>query len=285
MMKRIVTTLSLIVFSVLAYSQAAWIVPETPDVTKPVRIYVDLTKTTNTSCLNEPGPFYIWTWSPFEHKEGSSKVNGTGDKPWKNSNDVLMMTRDSVKGEKVWYYEMTPTEFYEVPAADVYSKGISLLVKPKDGGGYGDPDIKTEDLIISITPPKLSRGYIYNVPATILPNELVTIYYDNPIDTNAAMKNLATGDAYLWIKCTGIDTVTMAPVVYQPTPFFLVGDNPKLEMSKDPLTGKFYLTFVPETFFGFSPTFRSTNIECTVKRKTLPDRTSDQPKLKTYRCE
>jgi hypothetical protein len=283
-MKNIIYSMVLSLISTITFGQAAWVLPETPDVTQPVRIYVDLDKTTNTSCKDLPGPFYIWTWSPKEMPAGSGKENGTGDKAWKNSNEALKMTKDSDKGPKVWYFEMTPTEFYEVTASDVYSKGISFLVKPKDGGGYGDPDLKTEDLKISITPPKLTRGYIYQVPATILPQEIVTINYDNAVDTNVAMKNLAAGDAYLWIKCTGLDTVTGSEIVYQPSPFFLVGTNPKLEMEKDNLTNKFFLSFIPKEFFGFGANFVPTNIECTVKRKDTPDRTSDQPKLKFYKC-
>jgi hypothetical protein len=283
-MKKLIYSLALTLISSLAFGQAAWVVPENPDVTQPVRIYVDLDKVTNPSCKDLLGPFFIWTWSPKELPAGSGKENGLGDKAWKNSNDVLVMTKDPIKGEKVWYFEMTPTEFYEVAASEVYSKGISFLVKPKDGGGYGDPDLKTEDLKISITPPKLSRGFIYQVPATILPQEIVTVFYDNASDTNIAMKNLANGDAYLWIKCTGLDTLTGATITYQPTSFFLVGTNPALEMLKDNATGKFYLSLIPQEFFGFAPNFVAANIECTVKRKDTPDRTSDQPKLKFYKC-
>ncbi|OYU95044.1 MAG: hypothetical protein CFE21_12100 [Bacteroidetes bacterium B1(2017)] len=263
--------------------QASWVEPENPDVTQPVRLYVDLSKTTNTSCADLTGPFYIWTWKPFEHPAGSGKENGTGDKPWKNSNDILVMKQDLDKGAKVWYYEMTPTEFYGVAASEVYSKGISFLVKPKDGGGYGDPDLKTEDLNIVIAPPKLTRSYIYQVPAVILSNEITNIFYDNPVDTNVGMKNLAEGDAYLWIKCSGTDTITGAPVVYQPSSFFNAGSNPSLEMKKDLATGRFYLTMIPQSFFGFSPTFKPKEIECTVRRKvytSTADRTTDQPKIK-----
>jgi hypothetical protein len=282
-MKKIINSILFICLSSFAMGQAAWIEPENPDVTQTVRLYVDLSKTTNTSCADQPGPFYIWTWSPVELPASSPKVNGTGDKPWKSSNDILVMTKDETKGAKVWYYEMIPTEFYEVPASEVYSKGIKFLVKPKDGGGYGDPDLKTEDLIIPITPPKLTRSYIYQVPAIILPEEITTIFYDNPSDTNIGMKDLAEGDAYLWIKASGTDTISGASVVYQPSSFFAAGDNPNLEMTKDNSTGRFYLTFSPSKFFGFSPTFKPKEIECTVRRKVYTgtaDRTTDQPKIK-----
>jgi hypothetical protein len=286
-MKKLVYSILLAFISSAVMGQAAWIEPENPDVTQPVRLYVDLDKTTNTSCKDLPGPFYIWTWSPKEFALGTPKGNGTGDKPWKSSNDILVMKKDESKGPKVWYYEMTPTEFYEVEATEVYSKGINFLVKPKDGGGYGDPDLKTEDLKITITPPKLTRGYIYQVPAIVLPNEITTLYYDNPADTNIGMKDLASGDAYLWIKVSGTDTATGLAVVYQPSTFFESGSNPKLEMTKDETTGRFYLTILPSMFFGFSPTFVPKEIECTVRRKNYSssaDRTTDQPKIK-FGCD
>ncbi len=282
-MKKLIYSILFVCLSSLAMAQVAWIEPENPDVTQPVRLYVDLSKATNTSCVDLPGPFYIWTWKPKEHAAGSGKENGLGDKAWKNSNDILIMKKDADKGPKVWYYEMTPTEFYEVTATEVYSKGISFLVKPKDGGGYGDPDLKTEDINIAIAPPKLTRGYIYPVPAIVLPNEMTSIYYDNPIDTNIGMKDLAAGDAYLWIKCTGTDTITGATVVYQPSSFFNAANNAKLEMGKDLVTGKFYLTFLPSAFFGFSPTFKPKEMECTVRKKVYidtKDRTTEQPKIK-----
>lgn len=285
-MKKVFYTLILACLSNLALGQAAWIEPETPDVTQSVRLYVDLDKVTNTSLAGNAGPFYIWTWSPFEHPAGSPKANGTTDKPWKNSNDILVMTKDDSKGPRVYYYEMIPTEFYEVPATDVYSKGISFLVKPKDGGGYGEPDLKTEDLKIVVTPPKTTRGIIYQLPGTILSKEVTTIYYNHPLDTTPGMKDLEEGDAYLWIKCTGTDTLTGQTVVYQPSSFFLAGTNPALEMNKDE-TGKFYLTMVPYDFFAFSPSFKPKEIECTVRKKVYVDnndRTSDQPKIK-FGCD
>jgi hypothetical protein len=265
------------------FAQAAWVDPEEPDVTKPVRLYVDLNKTTNTSCKENEGPFYIWTWKPVELGDDNPYVNGTGDKKWKNSNELLKMTKDDSKGDFVWYYEMTPTAFYGVPASEIYSKGISFLVKPKDGGGYGSPDIKTEDLTINISPPKLVRGVTYQFPAVILDNELTTIVYNNPADTVATMQNLEEGDAYLWIKCTAVDTLTGNLVTYQPSVFLKVGNNPSLEMIKDPITNMFSLTFMPRTFFGLKPSERGKEIECKVRRKvwkTIADNTTDQPKFK-----
>lgn len=119
-------------------AQTAWIEPgPTTDVTTTCRIYVNLDKVTNTSLAGLTGPFYMWTWLPFEFPASDSMANGIGAQAWKNSNEKLKMTLDASKGPRVYYYEMIPTEFYRVPKGDVYSKGISFLVKPKDGGGFG----------------------------------------------------------------------------------------------------------------------------------------------------
>lgn len=281
-MKKLFNIVLFILASNMVFGQAAWVEPETPDVTKTVRLYVDLDKTTNQSLAAETGPFYIWTWKPIEHPAGHPLVNGIGDKAWKNSNDALQMTKDDSKGARVYYYEMVPTVFYEVSATEVYSKGISFLVKPKDGGGFGDPDLKTEDLVLTIEPPKLTRGLIYQFPTNLLKNEIVTIFYNNPKDSNTSMHNLSDGDALLWVKFTGTDTTTGNLVTIEPTKFFFVQDDPRLTMRRE-TNGMFSLTFIPSKLFNIPGNITLKDIECTVRKKnytTSNDRVSEQPKFK-----
>lgn len=90
---------------------------------------------------------YFWTWKPYEFPAGSAKANGLGDQAWKNSNEVLVMTKES---DRIYSFTLTPTEFYEVSPPTVYIEDIHFLVKPKDGGGYGDPDRKSPDLVVDI---------------------------------------------------------------------------------------------------------------------------------------
>ncbi len=261
-MKKIIaiTILFLSLYSNKLVAQAYWIEPESPDVTKPIKIYVDLSKTTNTSCKDNPGPFYIWTWKPKEFPTGDPKVNGTGEKPWKNSNELLKMTNDAAKGQYVWYYEMTPTEFYETTAADVYKNGISLLVKPKDGGGYGDPDIKTEDLNFTIEAPKTDRGSLYTVPAFAFPTEIVNFVYDNKVETKPTMKNLGADSVYILLKANTIDTVTSATKSSQVKTIFTISDNDQLKMLYEG-NGVFKYSILPYQFFSMPKNLKIIDVE------------------------
>jgi len=278
-------------FSLLAaksFGQASWIEPENPDVTKKIRIYVDLTKTTNRSCADSTGPFYIWTWNPKEHPLGHPFRNGFGEKEWQNSNDALKMTNDVDKGPLVWYYEMIPTEFYEVPAADVYKKGISLLVKTKNGGGFGEPDVKTEDLVFNIAPPKTDRGSMFAVPSDMIQNEVVNLIYDNAKELNDSMKNLAISEElFMWVNATITDTATAAIRTFAPTTFFTLDQNENLKMVRD-LNGNYRLSFIPIKMFNLTSNNEIiTQIELIVRRKlyTGPkDRSDSQPKIK-FGCQ
>jgi hypothetical protein len=287
-MKRILTLI--IGFSLISakvFGQANWIEPENPDVTKKIRIYVDLTKTTNRSCADSTGPFYIWTWLPKEHPVGHPLRNGFGEKEWQNSNDALKMTNDAAKGPLVWYYEMVPTEFYEVPAADVYKKGISLLVKTKNGGGYGAPDVKTEDLIFTIEPPKTDRGAIYSAPSSMALNEVANIIYDNNFELNDSMTNVSNDDLYAWVSASIKDTATSVTRTFAPSSFFNVASNPDLKLVKVDAK-KYRLSFIPSKLFNVTSNKEViTQIEVTVRRGNYTgpnDKSEAQPKLK-FACQ
>lgn len=287
-MKRIITLLIIVsLLSTKVFGQASWIVPENPDVTKPIRIYVDLTKTTNTSCKDSTGPFYIWTWNPKEHPLGHPLVNGIGEKTWQNSNDALKMTNDASKGPLVWYYEMTPTAFYEVPAADVYKKGIALLVKTKNGGGYGAPDVKTEDLTFTIEPPKTDRGSMYATPSAMIQNEIVNLIYDNQKEINPGMQNLVNQELYMLVTATIKDTITGLIRTFAPSTFLNVSQNTDLKLVFDG-NGLYRLSFLPNKLFNItSPNDLVTQVELVVYKKlyTGPvDRSDGQPKIK-FSCQ
>lgn len=272
MMKKVLLSLAIVCgFVANSTAQISWIDPDPTIVTDSIRLYIDLDKLDaslehNVLLQAHPGPFYIWTWSPFEHAVGSPKVNGEGEKPWKNSNELLKMTKDESKGPNVYYYAMIPTEFYEVTANDVYSKGINFLVKPKDGGGYGEPDIKSTDQILKVNPPKLDKGTLYPFPGTIFQDKLSCIIYDNTVEKKVSMQNLADGEALLYIKATIEDTATAVTSFIEPSKFLQLQNNPKLTMKKD-ATGKFRLYMVPDKFLNIPAGSVLKEIEVTVRKR------------------
>ncbi len=282
-MKKIIATIFTLITANALLAQVAWVEPKKPDVTKPIRIYCDISKATAATAddmkANPTGPYYIWTWKPSDTR-ADSLANGTGDKPWKSSNDKLMMTKDDSKGANVWYYEMIPTEFYGVDATVVYAQGISFLVKPKDGGGYGDPDVKTEDLNITIDPPSVDRGILYAVPQTIFGDQITTLVYDNPNEPKTTMQNLTDGDVYMHMVATAQDSLG-AKITIEPNKFFKVTDNPKLQMKR--LTdGRFKITMIPNRFLNVPAGYTLVDIEITVRKKTytsVADQTDKKTKL------
>ena len=271
-----------------AFAQIAWIDPDPTIATNKIRIYVDLSKLdmskeNNQRVANDPGPMYFWTWKPYEFPAGSPKANGTGEKAWKNSNELLKMTAAPDKGAKVWYYDMVPTDFYEVTATQVYASGISFLVKPKDGGGYGDPDIKTDDISLPVTPPKTSKGAVYNFPSTLLNDEVTTFIYDNAAEKKATMQGLTPDSIlYAYLKATAKDTATGTIYTYQPTPFFQVPNNPALRLQNvSPTEWRLYM--VPKTFFNIPSNLVPQSIEIWVRKKDWisdDDTSGEKPVIK-----
>lgn len=288
-MKKIVYLFIATFFAAVASGQTAWIEPENPDVNQPIRIYVDISKASNAEAAdmkaNPDGPYYIWTWKPSEAR-ADSLVNGLGDKPWKNSNDKLIMKKDADKGANVWYFECIPTQFYGVTATQVYAAGISFLVKPKDGGGYGDPDVKTEDYNLVVEPPKLDRGLLYSVPSTMLENEITSLIYENTSETKSTMQNLADGDVYMHMVATAKDTVSGNTITIEPAKFLKVTDNSKLQMKKM-ADGRFKITMIPAKFLKVPVGYQLVDIEITVRKKVYAssaDQTNTKSKLK-YGCK
>ncbi len=291
-MKKLLISIFIVLFAVGAKAQLAWVEPDPTIATQEITIYVDLSKLDlslehNQLLANSPGPMYIWTWKPFEHPTGTDKANGTGEQPWKSSNELLKMTAAPEKGEKVWKYTMIPTAFYEVSATAVYSSGLAFLIKPKDGGGYGDPDIKSNDILLPIVPPKTDKGAVYPFPSVTLDKEITTLVYDNNAEKKVTMQNLPDDtELYVYLKATAKDTATGVLSTYQPSSFFQVTSNPKLKLTSNG-NGIWNLYMIPNTFYGILPTQVLTEMEVRVRKKDWmsdDDTSKDIPIIK-FGCE
>lgn len=202
---------------------------------------------------------YIWTWKPFEFPAGHPKTNGLGTQAWKNSNDTLKM---KMEAPNVYSWTIIPTEWYEVDAATVYNEDIHFLVKPKDGGGYGDPDIKSNDLIVAIDPPKLDRDPSYSFPEVGQQDDVFTIYYENFRETKPSMQNLGPDEVYVFAQATLSDSTK---VEIEPS-FFTVGTNPQLKM--DYIGSDTYRKFIyPLDFFSIPAGLSITEMRFIVMRQ------------------
>lgn len=239
---------------------------EYTDPSTEVKIFVnlDLLDQTQETVLNliadaDAGlDLYIWTWKPFEFPAGHPKANGEGAQAWKNSNELLKMTQEA---EHLYSYTMVPTEFYEVDAATVYSEDIHFLVKPKDGGGYGDPDRKSGDLLFVVDPPNIARPAVYGFPSNPLQDDVFRIVYDNYKEEKTTMQNLGAQECYVFLEATLTDST-----IIRPSSIFQVGNNPDLQM-KQIGTGIFELIMIPELFFNLQPGQKIDKLKAVVIRQ------------------
>ena len=191
---------------------------------------------------------FIWTWKPYEHPAGDSLANGLGGAPWKNSNPALMMTKES---EHVYSYTMVPTIWYGVDAATCYAEDIHFLVKPKDGGGYGDPDRKSTDLVLKIDPPATDRDPVFNFPSNVAKDDILTIVYENDRETKASLKNLHPDSAYIHAECK---LITGTVIKYPPNYFDDPASYPDAKMTHidNPDENTFNFFMMPEQYFNLN---------------------------------
>lgn len=211
---------------------------------------------------------YIWTWSPKEHSKGHPLQNGLGAEAWKNSNDTLKMVDE---GGGLYSWTIIPTEFYEVTAQEVYDKDIKFLVKPKDGGGYGDPDRKSDDLTVAVDPPDLTRKPAFLFPGRFQSDDLVMLYYDNNKEENPGMQNIASDEVYFFAEATLSDSTTVRIA----NNGFSVGNYPELKM--DDYGGGIYKRyFFARKLFNVPPEKDIASITMYIQKKTFLNPTTDR---------
>ncbi len=222
----------------------AWLVPATPDVEDSVYIYIDVSQDPNCDILvGDPGPFYIWTWSPVQPDDNIGTWNNSGD------NAAL----EQVDGN-IWRFGMIPTEFYGVEAEEIYDKGFCFLIKKSDGGTGGDcsaagGDFKTTDIFLNVPSPFVFERKVYSFPDVVADDTLYTqlddvftVFYNNNIEEKPTMQNVENIFAYM--RVIGDDGQT-----YNVSSLSQVGNNPALELVNDG-TGIFSLTMIPEEFLA-----------------------------------
>lgn len=239
---------------VLHFQASSQVVTSEPleiDPSKPVKLIVNLALLDQNldfvqnliQDANDGKDLYIWTWKPKEHPQGHPFVNGTGSQPWKNSNEALKMTKES---NLVYSFTFEPSlkDWYEVDAATVYKEDVHFLVKPKDGGGYGEPDRKSPDLVLKVDPPATVIPPAFFFPSKPQKNDIVAINYDNAREDKPSMQNLDPDSAYL-----AVSVVDTAGIVYNLSTAFNAGNNPNMKLSYRG-KGMFRKLLIPDEFIN-----------------------------------
>jgi hypothetical protein len=274
MMKFLMASALLLGIATQANAQAAYLdKPDEFDPAKPCKIMVNLKLTTNQwDIVNiaQTEDMYLWIWKPKEHPAGHPLANGTGSAAWKSSNPALKMTKES---EGVYSYTFTPTVFFETDAATVYKENFNFLVKPMDGGGYGDPDKKTEDLLIEVDPPAGPVVKIQSVPMgkgakkdTIgtTTMDVFSVIYNNNAEEKISMQKATE----LYVYPIAYDS---AGAVYKlASNAKRVADFPKLKM-KMTAPGMFQFSIIPEKLFNMPAGKKIYRIEYQIVKPNLVD--------------
>jgi hypothetical protein len=229
MKKRFALTAFLLgLLTTTAWTQKVWTEPATvTDPTDSVKIYIDLTQMDCDKLVGFAGPLYIWTWMPADPVAG----NGT----WNASNTDHAFTNE---GPDIWSITILPTDFYGVPAQDVYDNDIFFLAKALDGGSGGDcsqagNEWKTEDLTVEVNPPGPLIRKVYSFPdvqdgdsVALRQDDIFTLLYDNSQETKVSMQN--PGDLYVYARAYDTDGTE-----YKPSAISQVGSNPELKMVQE----------------------------------------------------
>lgn len=173
---------------------------------------------------------YLWVWSDkqgepvglpdmFPEDEDVPTTNGTGDKPWQNSNEYLKMTKI---GDLKYQYIFTPTVLFKLSPSDLREMGF--LLKPKNGGGYGDPDKKSTDQEIKFKSLEFLDDLGRTFPAVVSANDIITIYFNQAIANDATFAAY-TGNLFLTIT-PYVDITAAGPEMVFPATKTMNGNIP-----------------------------------------------------------
>ncbi len=238
-MKKILLSSFLALFTYGAYAQTSGAVvtvePASFTAEDQIKITVDVSAVGNLAGIE---PLYLWAWVP-----------NVGDAPngqWTNSNENQRMTREAAN---VWSFTLVPSEFYSQPPGRIRQMG--LLVKAKDGTG----DRKTDDIILSVDPLEFSPVVFRTFPARFTQDDIVTIYYDQKLDTANGGTGVRTlSEVYMFTDIDYIDELGEQQT-YEPVPFditYSAAEHSELRFESRG-DGVFTKTMIPAQFFADFP--------------------------------
>ncbi len=238
-MKNILLSTLLALFTCGAYAQTSGAVvtvePSSFTAEDQIKITVDVSAVGNLAGVE---PLYLWAWIP--------NVSDAPNGQWTNSNENQRMTREAAN---VWSFTLVPSEFYSQPPGRIRQMG--LLVKAKDGTG----DLKTDDIILSVDPLEFSPSVFRTFPARFTQDDIVTIYYDQKLDTANGGTGVRTlSEVYMFTDIDYINELgeqqTFEPVGYDVT--YNADEHPGLQFENRG-NGVFTKTMIPAQFYAAFP--------------------------------
>ncbi len=286
-MKKLFQILLIAVLTSMAASklsaQFAYFLPNPPNVEDSTTLYVDLTlDPTCKKLVGTPNNLYIWHWLP----KNPAIDNGT----WGASLESLKMTKVSAN---LFSFKAKLTDFYGVPAKQLYADGIYFLAKEKNGGMGGDcsetgGEFKTSDIHLDIPAPVGTVAKVLSYPAVVTndtlytrPDDVFTIIYNNFVEDKVTMLNVT--NMSIFPKIVGSDGK-----LYTPIPPAKIKDHPELVM-KLVGSGIWHFSMIPEMFFktylpaGVKP--KTLRIQLVNLPFTTTDNSVDGEFLFTFKCD
>lgn len=210
-MKKLIFLVGLIVAAKFSVAQVTTI-PVFPVADEPVTITIDVTGTEleNFSWNNTTNPVYIWAWLP--------ECSSSCDAPT-NVNPATSPAQDAAKAYRIstnkYQIVITPTTFFNKPAAEITRMGF--LLKAKDWAGGQTPDYMLDiaaedDFIVSIATP--STFPLFKSQGEQLP---VTANTSEAADLVLKINNVTVASATAATSLSYTHTITEAPGTYDVT--------------------------------------------------------------------
>jgi hypothetical protein len=207
--------------------------------TEPIKLVVDISSVPNLATRDNTEPMFIWG---FINGCCGAPANG-GD--FCNSTDAGLMTKEA---DNVWSYTITSVRdylqiTYKQARDGAIARGrpenqtrFGFLVKARNGcGGF-----QTGDINVEFTGPVYVKQKYELFPFNYSQNDVVTVVYNQDIETVTAMQSLT--DLYIYAKA---DIVGGAPKEKTGTTaeFKLKSEGNK----------RYSISLLPTTFFGLNP--------------------------------
>ncbi|TRX59543.1 hypothetical protein FNH22_10350 [Fulvivirga sp. M361] len=239
-MKNIILLILMILPSMIVKAQSVTASPAVFTAVDEVTLTVDVS---GSSLEGYADRVWIWTWLPGgcpgeanPDCDAPTNINPAGGE----DTEGALMTRDETN-PNIYRITMTPVDFYGRTPAEIKELGIKL--KSSD---WSDGIDSGENLFIDVQPLVFIPSQNRNFPVKFTTADIVTLYFDQSLAENSAMKELEEIYAYIFVEGTKADGSAFSDV--KKAEWGDVSTTPELQLT-DRGNGIFSLSFIPEDFF------------------------------------